>query len=162
MVSKSFPGEWERQIGVYNWQLTIDNWQLRNPFGIKHNHYGQKTGQYFQKCLSAWLSKSVNWCLKAWGTEQIPSPGGKGDREAVDEERRQVQEHMRINWTNRVPIWCFFTHCTGNWKISPFLISHQNRFRSADFGDSFPPGEAKGAPAPVRQTPICRTAELTR
>ena len=26
---------------------------------------------------------------------KIPSPGGKGDREAVDEERRQVQEHMR-------------------------------------------------------------------
>ena len=26
-----------------------------------------------------------------------------------------------------------------------FLISHQNRLRKADFGDSFPPGEATAA-----------------
>ena len=32
--------------------------------------------------------------------------------------------------------------------LPAFHISHQNRFRSADFGDSFSPGEAKGAPAP--------------
>ena len=34
--------------------------------------------------------------------------------------------------------------------LPAFHISHQNRFRSADFGDSFSPGEAKGAPAPVQ------------
>ena len=28
--------------------------------------------------------------------------------------------------------------------LPAFLISHQNRFRRADFGDSFPPGEAIG------------------
>ena len=31
-----------------------------------------------------------------------------------------------------------------------FLISHRKWFRRAISGDSFPPGEAKGAPAPVR------------
>ena len=30
--------------------------------------------------------------------------------------------------------------------MSPFLISHPNRFRSADLGDSFPPGEAMVLP----------------
>ena len=33
--------------------------------------------------------------------------------------------------------------------LPAFLFSHQNRLRGADFGDSFPPGEAKGAAAPV-------------
>ena len=33
--------------------------------------------------------------------------------------------------------------------LPAFLISHRKWFRSAISGDSFPPGEAKGAPAPV-------------
>ena len=44
----------------------------------------------------------------------------------------------------------FFTNCIRLFHVSPFLISHPNRFRSADLGDSFPPGEAMGAPAPAR------------
>ena len=34
--------------------------------------------------------------------------------------------------------------------LPAFLISHRKWFRRAISGDSFPPGEAKGAPAPVR------------
>ena len=72
----------------------------------------------------------------------------------------------------------YFTHCTGRQQISPFLISHPNRFRSADSGDSYelrcnchrqllysdslrgapPPGEAIGrcrASATSTNFPLC-------
>ena len=62
-------------------------------------------------------------------------------------------ECTQIKWI-KVSVSTILTKCISIFYISPFLISHPNRFRSADLDDSFPPGEAKGAPAPVRQTPI--------
>ena len=40
--------------------------------------------------------------------------------------------------------------------LPAFLISHKIRFRIAVFCASFPPGEAKGAPAPENQIPRFR------
>ena len=40
-------------------------------------------------------SSPVNWCLKDEG-RAMPSPGGKGDREAVDEERRNLTIHNAV------------------------------------------------------------------
>ena len=53
--------------------------------------------------------------------------------------RRQIRKCSLSNCT-------FFTNYIRNQDISPFLISHPNRFRSADLGDSFPPGEAMVLP----------------
>ena len=52
---------------------------------------------------------------------------------------RQIRTYSLSNCT-------FLTNYIGSWNISPFLISHPNRFRSADLGDSFPPGEAMVLP----------------
>ncbi|MCI5484757.1 MAG: hypothetical protein MR426_06815, partial [Clostridiales bacterium] len=54
----------------------------------------------------------------------------------------------------KVSVSTIFTECIGIFYFSPFLISHPNRFRSADLGDSFPPGEAMGAAAPIRYTTV--------
>ena len=48
----------------------------------------------------------------------------------------------------------FLTKCIQIRNISPFLISHENPFRRADFHASFPPGEAMGAAAPEEPTKI--------
>ncbi len=58
-------------------------------------------------------------------------------------------------WIKR-SVSTIFSKCKSVFHISPFLISHPNRFRSADLGDSFPPGEAMGAAAPVREITIYR------
>ena len=64
-------------------------------------------------------------------------------------------ESTQIKWI-KVTILTILTKCISIFYISPFLISHPNRFRSADLGDSFPPGEAMGAAAPVREITIYR------
>ena len=61
---------------------------------------------------------------------------------------------MRPNKTDKDSVPTIFTKCTGIFYSSPFLISHPNRFRSTDLGDSFPPGEAMGAAAPIRYTTV--------
>ena len=53
----------------------------------------------------------------------------------------------------KTPKSSFFTNCTANTYPVPNLFSHPNRFRRADWGASFPKGEAMSA---ARQTTIYR------
>ena len=75
----------------------------------------------------------------------MPSPEGKvpqcahwGGRGMAISHERNAAKVKRYN----VETSTFFTNCFYFRNISPSLFSHQNRFRRADFGDSFPPGEA--------------------
>ena len=52
-------------------------------------------------------------------------------------------ECTQIKWI-KVSVLTILTKRIPIFHVSPFLISHPNRFRSADLGDSFPPGEAMG------------------
>ena len=67
------------------------------------------------------------------------------------------EECTLIKWI-KVSVSTIFTKCIPVFHVSPFLISHPNRFRSADLGDSFPPGEAMGAAAPVQKIKLYRSA----
>ena len=75
----------------------------------------------------------------------VPSPEGKVPQCAHWGGRGMAtgcgRNAVKVTWYN-VETCTFFTICPCSRNISPSLFSHQNRFRRADFGDSFPPGEA--------------------
>ena len=72
--------------------------------------------------ISAFLSCPVNWCLQGC-RNAIPSPGGKGDREAVDEEWRHLNHSQcgQFKWYKLFQC-TFLTKCIQIRNISPFLI----------------------------------------
>ena len=73
------------------------------------------------------------------GEAIIPSPPGKGDREAVDE-GNALWHPVRYIFCNTLDIILFL----GTQQIFSrlqSLISHPNRFRNADLDASFPQGK---------------------
>ena len=74
----------------------------------------------------------------------MPSPGGKVPPKGADEERRQLTTRSAVKLrAYSLQNSTFFTNCVYSRYISPLLISLASL-------DSFPPGEAMGAPAPVQ------------
>ena len=92
----------------------------------------------------------TNWCL---ARSALPSPLGKVPQCAHWGGRGlpsgNNNKHAVVY--GKTPKSCFFTNCTANTYPVPNLFSHPNRFRRADWGASFPKGEAMSA---ARQTPI--------
>ena len=88
-------------------------------------------------------------CVAPMGRQRpkgaIPSPEGKVPQCAHWGGRGMAtgcgRNAVKVTWYN-VETCTFFTICPCSRNISPSLFSHQNRFRRADFRDSFPPGEA--------------------
>ena len=77
-------------------------------------------------------------------SEAMPSPGGKVPPKGADEERRQLTTRSAVKLrAYSLQNSTFFTNCVYSRYISPLLISLASL-------DSFPPGEAMGAPAPVQ------------
>ena len=127
--------EKRQRNGIDNGQLRIDN----SPRG---------------KYESNQLRSTANWCL---ARSALPSPLGKvpqcahwGGRGLTSDNN---SKHAVIY--GKTPKSSFFTNCTANTYPVPSLFSHPNRFRRADWGASFPKGEAMTA---ARQTTIylCR------
>ena len=88
-------------------------------------------------------------CVAPMGRQRpagaIPSPEGKVPQCAHWGGRGMAtgcgRNAVKVTWYN-VETCTFLTICPCSRNISPSLFSHQNRFRRADFRDSFPPGEA--------------------
>ena len=131
--------EKRQRNGIDNRQLTIDN----SPRG---------------KYESNQLRSTANWCL---ARSALPSPLGKvpqcahwggrglpsGNNNKHDVIYGETPKAASLPTAQRIL------------NSVPTLVSHPNRFRRADWGASFPKGEAMSA---ARQTPIYRPVNSGR